>query len=154
MSVFRICSALFFSLAMMTTVAGCNDAREAGNRLECMGGSCSSSCDNEGTGVSCEVFCREGTSCDASCNAGQDCRFFCDPGATCTFDCTSGSCSLMGTGATSCSCSGTCPGTCSDTGATTMFPGDAGPDESGGDCTDFCGEPTDPGYAACVTACS
>ncbi len=147
------------ALTLAPALVGCNNALETGNRLECVGGSCSSSCDNEGTSVSCEVLCQDGTTCDARCNAGQDCRFTCAPGARCDFDCTAGSCSVSGTGAERCSCVGTCPGTCGgtagfdDAGVPAMG-SDAGGGGGGTDCLDLCGEPTDPGYAACVAACA
>lgn len=140
-------SFLLFSLFCAFTVSGCEDALRSGNQLICRSGSCSSSCDYDGTSESCDVQCNAGSTCDARCNPGQSCSFMCEGDARCDFDCSQGSC--QATGGAMCSCSGNCIGTCGS-GSPMMMTGDAG---TGGSCIDMCGEPLDPGYAACAAAC-
>lgn len=138
---------LVLSLALVAlALFGCENASRVGNDLTCHGGSCSSSCDYEGTSAACNVVCQPGTSCDARCNAGQSCNFDCQGDASCSFDCTAGSCQVTGPG--DCTCSGECIGTCNGV----VTDGDAGP--GGSSCVELCGSPSSPGYADCVAACS
>lgn len=132
-------------LLVLLGASGCgDDGVGSGNDLVCRRGeNCNNRCSHAET--ICDTQCQAGSTCEATCQPGKDCDFVCEADATCQFDCTRQQCQAAGYPGSSCTCTGDCVGTCS--GAT----GDR--DAGGGGCVEMCGNPADPGYAACVAAC-
>ena len=116
---------------------GCGaDGETSGNATNCNDNeTCSQDCTDDDN--SCSMNCTDNATCDATCRDGQECSFACNNNAVCDFDCSAGSCTVQGN-SDSCGVTGSFTGICGGT--------------TNGECE--CGDVTDPGYGACIAACS